>query len=565
MFRLVARVIGLLLLAAVVLIGGLNLDLDNSSSSESSVITDYRADFTVAEDGELRAVETLTVNFPISRHGIFRFFDVVDPNNDRNRLVPRDLEVLRDGNAEPFEVLSERGGLIRNVKIGDADRTLRGDHTYQISYRIEGTLTPSEQGARTQFYWLLIPQGWTMPIRQSQLTVTLPEDVEGFQCAVGNGDDARSCANATASGSTVRVSTGDLLPNTPVTIQAGLDLPTPAADTVPWPSRLDPVLGRSPGLLGVVLAVALMLAALGAKLSLSTREKDPPFPLMYAPPEGIGPAQAAYLLEEEVENKTFVATLMYAAERGAAQLTQDGKSWHILASDAPENWDRVDHVTQLAGASLGVVTPGGEFTASPDSVSAGEKLKSVLSSFEANTAGWAKTSGLMVTSGLGGAGWIVLLVAGGLAVFLGAFNPLDMSILAIIPGLFAITALSVGATGAGTRRTPAGRELWSRIGGFKRILATPSAQARFDFSGRQELYTAYLPWAVAFDCADEWASKYRIETGHEPPTPSYLPAYAGIHTGTYVSQMVNSFDSTVSSAISSYQATQSSSSSGGSW
>ena len=72
-------------------------------------------------------------------------------------------------------------------------------------------------------------------------------------------------------------------------------------------------------------------------------------------------------------------------------------------------------------------------------------------------------------------------------------------------------------TGAGTKRTRQGRDLWSRIGGFHRVLSTPSSQDRFDFSGRQELYTAYIPWAVAFGCADEWAAKYRTETGAEPP------------------------------------------------
>ena len=121
----------------------------------------------------------------------------------------------------------------------------------------------------------------------------------------------------------------------------------------------------------------------------------------------------------------------------------------------------------------------------------------------------------------------------------------------------------VAFSGAGTKRTPAGRDLWSRVGGFRRILSTPSAQDRFDFAGRKDLYTAYLPWAVAFDCADEWAKKYRVETGEEPPAPTWFPAYYGAHTGNYVSQMVDSFDSTVSSAISSYEATQSSSSGGG--
>ena len=54
------------------------------------------------------------------------------------------------------------------------------------------------------------------------------------------------------------------------------------------------------------------------------------------------------------------------------------------------------------------------------------------------------------------------------------------------------------------------------------MLSTPSSKQRFDFSGRQELYTAYIPWAVAFGCADEWAKKYRTETGTEPPVPAYF-------------------------------------------
>ncbi len=560
MIQFVARVVVLFLLALVVAIGGISIDTSTAAPRETSVISNYRADFEVDEDGDLRAVETLTVEFRISRHGIFRYFDTQDGAGGDGRLVPKDIRVLRDGQAEPYEVLSERRGRYRNIKIGDADRTLFGSHIYEISYRIEGALSAGEVG--TQFYWDVIPQGWTMPIRQSSLTVRLPADIDTFRCGVGNGSDLRAC-QAETDGDTVRIQTGELLPNTPVTIRAGLGIATPAVDSPPWPRTLDPVLGRSPVLLGGIVVVALAAGGAGAALSRSVREKTPAFPLMYAPPEGIGPAQAAYLLTEKVENKAFVATVMYAAERGAARLTQDGTSWHVLATDAAENWDKVDNVTQLTGSALGVVNPGGEFTATPGSVSAGQKLKSVLSSFEADTEGWAKTSGLMVTSGLGPFGWVVLLVAGGLAAFLGAFNPFNISILAIIPGLFAMAALSVGATGAGTRRTPAGRDLWSKVGGFKRILSTPSAQDRFDFSGRQELYTAYLPWAVAFDCADEWAKKYRVETGQEPPAPNFLPMYAGAHAGTYVNQMVDSFDATVSSAISSYEATQSSSSSGG--
>ena len=106
-----------------------------------------------------------------------------------------------------------------------------------------------------------------------------------------------------------------------------------------------------------------------------------------------------------------------------------------------------------------------------------------------------------------------------------------MSVVALVPGLFAVFGLETLRTGAATRRTPAGRDLWSRIGGFRRILATDSAEARFDFSGRKELYTAYIPWAVAFGVADEWAKKYQLEPARSPrsrrtsaPTPAGTPA-----------------------------------------
>jgi uncharacterized membrane protein len=96
------------------------------------------------------------------------------------------------------------------------------------------------------------------------------------------------------------------------------------------------------------------------------------------------------------------------------------------------------------------------------------------------------------------------------------------------------------------------------------MLSTPSSKQRFDFSGRQELYTAYIPWAVAFGCADTWAEKFRTEVGAEPPVPAYLAGYyVGAHTGDSVSQMVGDFDATVNSSIAAYAATQSHSSGGG--
>ncbi|RNM16363.1 DUF2207 domain-containing protein [Nocardioides pocheonensis] len=562
MKKLVAGLLGLVVLAVVIGIGAISVS-SSSQVSETSTIANYLADFTVKSNGDLVAVETLTVDFPVPRHGIFRFFDTRDPNDSHHRFLPRDVSVTRDGADEPWQWTTQERGRIRTLKIGSADTTWSGEHVYRIGYRIPGALAKGTNGSPTQFYWNLIPQGWQMPINQSALTVHLPAAAEHVQCAVGLGESAGPCVVEGDGTDTMTIRTGALQPNTPVTVKVGLQVPTPPMDTLPWSSRFDPILGRHPVLLGGVLALAVLAGLGGLALTRSTYEKEPAFPLMYAPPDGVGPAQAAYLLTEKIEDRAFVATMMYAAEKGAVQLSQDGKAWTITSTGDMAAWDTTDDVTRNAGRSLGVVTANSSFTASPKSVTAGEKLKDALSEFKSNTKGWARTAGLMSPSGLGGFGCFALLAVWALTIWLGAFNPLHMSVLALVPGSFAVLGLGVGTSGAGTKRTPTGRDLWSRVGGFKRILSTPSAVDRFEFSGRKELYTAYLPWAVAFDCADEWAKKYRTETGEEPPVPGYFVGYTGAHTGNYVNSMVASFDSAVSSAISSYNATQSSSSGGG--
>ncbi len=378
-----------------------------------------------------------------------------------------------------------------------------------------------------------------------------------MKCAIGQG--ATGGCSARPSGDGFVVATGALDVNTPVTVRTTLAMAAPERDRLPWPQRFDPVLGSSEIGLILLLVIAAFAGLMGELTARGTREPKPAYPLMYAPPDGIGPAEAKYLFTESIGKDAFVASIMQTAEKGATTLDHsDG--WTITDTGQAAAWQQLDPVSAYAAQVLGV--PGGSFTANT-SVSAGKKLKSALSKFDDSVRGWARQNGLMTAAGLGSFGGILVILAILLTLFLGFVNPFDLSILALIPGLFAVFALELLRPGAGTKRTAAGRELWSRIGGFRRVLATPSSEDRFDFSGRKELYTAYIPWAVAFGVADQWAEKYRIETGEEPPTPVYFGSGYGYTGGSFASSMAADFSSTVSSAISAYQATQSSSSSGG--
>lgn len=563
MGKFIVRILGVIVALAIVslpaLFGALSSGQD--TGTDPAVVKKYDAVFDVDAKGTLTATETLLVNFPVSKHGIFRFFDQQDPNDSRVRLRPEGFSVTRDGQSEEIKKETKGQGRYVNYRIGNPNVTITGDHVYVLKYQVRGVLSKGTGGTPTQFYYNLIPGGWQMQIAESSLTARLPAKPQQIKCAVGAGSTA-GCT-PTVEGNTLRVTTGPLAPNTPVTVNAGLDLPTPDRVTSAWPMAWDRVLGKTGLVAGLAALLSVGAAWLGARMSKSVQEKDPPFPLSYAPPKGIGPAQGRYILQEKIDQQSFVSALMETGAEGATILERTDDGWTVSSTGDEAAWQRLDSGSGYAAQLLSVKsTP---FHTKKDDVTTGKQLQKAVETFTSETKSWASSNQLMTKAGLGGLNVLIIVVAA-IAAGLMIFKTSMPSILALIPLVFVVFGLQVLLPGASTKRTETGRRMWSELGGFHRVLSTPSSEARFDFSGRQELYTKYIPWAVAFGCAKEWAEKYRIEMQSDPPEPSYMRGsgfYAGASAASFADNFASDFESTVSSAISSYEATQSSSSGGG--
>ena len=124
-------------------------------------------------DGVLEAVERITTDMPSGRHGIYRFWDVVDAGDANARLVPEDIVVSQDGRPATVEMSWQDQRRYRVARIGDADVTLSpGRHVYEIRYRIEGAIAGTDDGA--ELYWDVVARGWQMPILRSEVRVALP-------------------------------------------------------------------------------------------------------------------------------------------------------------------------------------------------------------------------------------------------------------------------------------------------------------------------------------------------------------------------------------------------------
>ena len=170
-------------------------------------------------------------------------------------------------------------------------------------------------------------------------------------------------------------------------------------------------------------------------------------------------------------------------------------------------WADVDPVSVAVGSALDLTRPGRTFHAN-GSVSAGRRLTRAKDDMGTAVKAWAFGGGLMVKRRV--ELWARLANVVSLVLAFTAFTrwlfPITLWGLPFAV-FFLFSARSWGA-GVGTRRTAAGRRLWSEVGGFHRMLATDSAESRFDFSARKDLYTAYIPFAVAGGAAAMWEAKY---------------------------------------------------------
>ena len=544
--------------------------------SDPVVFSEYRADFAVAADGTLDATETITAEFPLWRHGLFRYWDIANPNDPDIRQPPDITEITLDGAPVPFELSWEDNRRFRVAKIGDPARYLdEGTHVFTIRYRIAGVLDPGGTGAeksfpgsegrpsdaRSVFYWNVIPPGWNNPITEARISVTLPGPLTGAQCALGAGVGA-PCGDMRIDGRTVEVTARAVPPRTPLSVRIGVDVATPPRPTVPWSQKWDAVLGSAPVWLiaAGVTAVAGLVAAM--VLMRTTAESPPGFGVHYTPPEGLGPVQNEYIRTEAVPKHGLTATVFHLAEHGLLTLDQtEPKKWVIRSAGTARDWRAVDPVGAAVATALGVRKPGREFRAD-GTVSAGATLERATAKMGQAVRQWALDAGLVVRKR--DEWWVRVANGVALVLAIAALFRLFGGTVWIVPfGLFFVATMNAWKPGVGLRRTAAGRELWSQAGGFHRLVATDSAESRFDFAARSDLYTAYIPFAVAAGSAALWAKKYQAATGTPAPSPGWYHV-AGAHGALSGSSAgFDSFESALSSSIGAYTSSQSSSGGGG--
>src|SRR3954468_2774555 len=104
-------------------------------------IRNYAVDVHIESTGLVRVHERIDYDFGVvPKHGIFRDVPVrfdYPPKSNHDRVYPLTVESVKASEGTPAQYTIESGDVdgigLKRIKIGDPDRTISGQHTYDIT------------------------------------------------------------------------------------------------------------------------------------------------------------------------------------------------------------------------------------------------------------------------------------------------------------------------------------------------------------------------------------------------------------------------------------------------
>jgi uncharacterized membrane protein len=502
----------------------------------------YRVDIRIEPDGALLITEDIHYDFgDEERHGIFRDIPTrLRYDDEQDRVYPLDVESVTGSPGTPaqYEVEGGPGGITR-IRIGDPDRTISGQHSYQIVYRVESALNGFPD--HDELYWNAIGTDWAAPISSSEVTVHVPgessADIE-IACFAGPDGSQLACDAARVEGQQATFSNGLLGSFEGLTVVVGFPKglvpePVPVLETRRSLQRAFTVdalrLGAAGALLAAVIAGLVWLVwrqgrdvrwrgspvevVFGGKQG---QQRVPLFEggayaIEYTPPDDLRPGQVGTLLDETAHPLDVSATIVDLATRGYLRIEEIPKTWWFGKSDwnlvrlpAPER-DKRELLRYEELLLDGLFEDGEEVKLSSLKRKFYKRMDKVQDALysDAVKRGWFKRSPEK-TRGF----WTAVAVGALIASIALVVAAAKWTTFAIVPIPLVLGALLLlMLRGRMPRRTAKGTAALRRTLGFREFIETAETR-RAEFAEKAVLFYEYLPFAIVFGCVDRWADAF---------------------------------------------------------
>jgi len=526
------------------------------TSLATEQINSYNTNLRLNNDGLLYITETIYYDFgDATKHGIYRDIPTSIPDNASNWFMERYIDitqvsVMRDSMPEIFTYEAITGG--RRIKIGDPNRTIIGQHVYQIKYVVNGAVvdfTTGEQG----LYWNAIGTEWSVPINNISTTLTADAGI-------------LSDKNVCYSGTYGSTQTCDILP-----VVGGYQFSSPTAGvgqgitieqvikseniTIHKLERVKQIFVMPT--IAIVLILIIGVALYRYKFKYRTVG---PVIAQYEPYEGVLPMQAGYIIDGRLDARDITAAIIYLAQKGNIKIERlDKKIFGFDISDYKLTLtnDKTDSlflnkVIKLLFLNRLIITLS-ELKVERDSASSRSGVKSSLvmslndTMFEKGLYEKNKLLTLPKFAQI----IIVLFFPGIIALYFLKIFTLDLILTtnAWIFTFIVIIFFSIGILFQ-VRRTTKGYEAQRYLKGFKLFLSVTDKD-RFTFHNdprnNPEHFMEYLPYAIAFGVEKQWA---QIFAEVSIPQPDWYNSSVGTtFSAVALTQSLDAFSTNFSSSL----------------
>ncbi len=526
-------------------------------------IEDFFVDMKLDKKGVIKVTELIKIHYNEPRHGIYRDLPLSYRISEKtsgsflDKWFPHDL-FISDIEVKNFKFKDELLGVGVRLKIGDADVLVDGDQLYQISYTIENGLLHNKE--HTELYWNLVGDYIEEEVKHAGFKVTIPNDiaVNPSDIDVWTGPYGQREHNVTSNFEN-GILTGETISTLGrrQALTIAIRMPPGAVSAYPtyklWWYHFK-----------YLLIPIFMLFGFWYFWWKYGRDTSLADMVAYLPPKTMDPAMSGFAIDIKANKRDALSLIPYFGANGL--LTVEHKENKGIFAEDEITFTKLKELPANAPPHQKLFFNGlfeGKTKVKLSSLkdSFYTTLNSTLSSISdvvMSSDYFTKESVRLYWNSI----WIFILLGvinsvycffSGRLIFLGI-----TILITILLALYAFILL---------KRSQSGDELFKEINGFRKFIRL-AEKDKLEFLVKEDpsYFDKTLPYAIAFDCADEWSKKFK---GLELPAPQWyssnVPFYyasSGFNVSQFNSVMSSSLDE-MRTVMSSTPSSSGSGSSGG--
>lgn len=491
--------------------------------AQDFTIEKFHADITVQEDSELTVKETIEVEFQRPKHGIYREIPFQYEDERGSKITtPLSVHSVTDLSGRDWKYRATRKGNVLNIRIGDSQSYVERRQTYVISYTVRNAVLFFED--HDELYWNVTGNFWWAPIDKASARVTLAVKNKSQHlwaaCYTGaSGSKEAACEYAALHNSGEFSATRGLNSKEGLTIAFGWDKGLVAPPSA-WNKFLWALNIRENWVFVLPFFSLIFMVGLWRSRGRDPRIKES-VTVMYEPPQyknvSLTPGEVGALVDEKLDPRDITSTIVGLAVKGFLTIEEtkteglifDSNDYYLKRLKEPdESLSPFEKILMTSIFTSELPVPGRMISELKNNFYKElDLLKSTLYGELVNKKYFLvspdKVRKVYLTAG-------VVLILFSILVLTWLMQSPKSVVAGILMGLPVLAFARVMPA-----KTKAGSSAYMDILGFQEFMSR-AEKDKLQRMGDKELFSKFLPYAIALDVVDNWAKAFE-GIYQEPP------------------------------------------------